>query len=386
MNAFATALIRIPSAEEFSAALTRLFPSAGVEIVGVDRFFTLAGGRLGARLKLCETASVPHRAGAFLYCAEGAKECEESRALSDLGWSLLAYPNDARLPFLAHWEERGASVQSWRPGRRAVYRWQRGVDSEYVKVLRPADLGAMQKLFNQCGERLKSAGVVVPQEIEAASSSLIFPAARGVPLHDRIKTRTGLDLESLAQSLAGFRDRCRILTYRPSCRAFAVEDELFVVQKFLRLAARVEPRTAARVESAYRRLDSTAARRERWSMLHRDLHDKQIFLDGASVSFIDVDTLAMGPLALDPCNLAAHLILRELQGWCASGKALARQWLAANARHTVGRESLRFFLCTSLLRLCCVYLLRPLEVRVALAMLEHAEPLLASADPEGFLP
>ena len=51
------------------------------------------------------------------------------------------------------------------------------------------------------------------------------------------------------------------------------------------------------------------------SLLHRDLHDKQLLVDGASIGMLDVDTLGLGDPALDLGNLLAHLDLRVRQGW-----------------------------------------------------------------------
>lgn len=53
----------------------------------------------------------------------------------------------------------------------------------------------------------------------------------------------------------------------------------------------------------------------RRSMLHRDLHDKQLLVDGDGVGMLDVDTLGLGDPALDLGNLLAHLDLRVQQGW-----------------------------------------------------------------------
>src|SRR5699024_1543681 len=53
----------------------------------------------------------------------------------------------------------------------------------------------------------------------------------------------------------------------------------------------------------------------RRSLLHRDLDDKQLLVDGDGVGMLDVDTLGLGDPALDVGNLLAHLDLRVGQGW-----------------------------------------------------------------------
>ncbi|MCB2134489.1 MAG: phosphotransferase [Rhodobacteraceae bacterium] len=56
---------------------------------------------------------------------------------------------------------------------------------------------------------------------------------------------------------------------------------------------------------------------------HRDLHEKQIFIDEGGAGFLDFDTLSLADPALDIGNLQAHLFLAGLQ----SGRSLrAFEW------------------------------------------------------------
>jgi Ser/Thr protein kinase RdoA (MazF antagonist) len=52
----------------------------------------------------------------------------------------------------------------------------------------------------------------------------------------------------------------------------------------------------------------------RRTLLHRDLHDGQLLVDGDRIGMIDCDLLAVGDPALDLANLLVHLELRGEQG------------------------------------------------------------------------
>ncbi len=97
--------------------------------------------------------------------------------------------------------------------------------------------------------------------------------------------------------------------------------------------------------------------------IHRDLHDKQIVLNGESTAgLLDSDMLAAGDPALDVANLAVHFELRELQGELApgAGERLARGFLATCAarRLSAAGPRLSFFSACAWLRLAGVYALR----------------------------
>jgi aminoglycoside phosphotransferase (APT) family kinase protein len=95
--------------------------------------------------------------------------------------------------------------------------------------------------------------------------------------------------------------------------------------------------------------------------IHRDLHDKQVLVDGDRVALLDCDTIAQGEAALDLANLLTHLELRVLQGHApARAAAAARKALLAAYEPADGvQRRLPAYTAAAWLRLACVYAFRP---------------------------
>jgi len=124
------------------------------------------------------------------------------------------------------------------------------------------------------------------------------------------------------------------------------------------------------------------------SLVHRDFYDKQILVTPARIGLLDLDTVCLGDPEIDVANFCAHLRLRSLQKYssCASAVPLAAAFLAAYAacqpRTDVSR--VRWYLASTLLRLACLYSLRPAwralaprlldESREALRVLQYDRP------------
>jgi aminoglycoside phosphotransferase (APT) family kinase protein len=96
--------------------------------------------------------------------------------------------------------------------------------------------------------------------------------------------------------------------------------------------------------------------------LHRDFHDKQVFVDAAGrPGILDFDTMAMGEPALDVANMLVHLELRALQKRCspdAAGHA-AEAFLGAYGPDAAVRQRLAAYEAATRLRLACLYTWRP---------------------------
>ncbi len=98
------------------------------------------------------------------------------------------------------------------------------------------------------------------------------------------------------------------------------------------------------------------------SLIHRDLHDKQILVDDDGVvGLLDLDTLAIGDPALDVANLLAHLELRVLQGQGSldGARVAADAFLEGYRPAPELMERVVTYVATSRLRLACVYAFRP---------------------------
>lgn len=85
---------------------------------------------------------------------------------------------------------------------------------------------------------------------------------------------------------------------------------------------------------------------------HRDLHEKQILLDGPRAGLLDFDTLCLGHPAMDTGNLMAHLFLMEVT----TGRPRAAfETAIRNAMRHVPERDLRLWRRAALLRLCMIY-------------------------------
>ncbi|MGH8984316.1 MAG: hypothetical protein ACRDY6_10645 [Acidimicrobiia bacterium] len=123
----------------------------------------------------------------------------------------------------------------------------------------------------------------------------------GVPLRDFVIADDLAACRRAGATLAAWHHAWRHLA-RPLLRAHTVVDELDILR---------------RRASATRRLRDTviagAARLTNpWpcsTVVHRDLYEDQLLLDGHAIAMIDVDDAALGPPELDLGNLTAHLEL-----------------------------------------------------------------------------
>jgi Ser/Thr protein kinase RdoA (MazF antagonist) len=98
------------------------------------------------------------------------------------------------------------------------------------------------------------------------------------------------------------------------------------------------------------------------SLLHRDLHDKQVVLEpDGRIGLLDLDTASVGEPALDIANVLAHLDLRQRQGLLTPmAAATARSAFldgASPGPATMARVPV--YGVAAQLRLAAVYALRP---------------------------
>ena len=101
---------------------------------------------------------------------------------------------------------------------------------------------------------------------------------------------------------------------------------------------------------------------------HRDLHDKQLLWDPElGAGLLDVDTACLGDPALDLGNLRAHALWRERQGvWSASRADVVRRTVdELSLAEGLPAPRVGAYEYATLLRLRCVYALRPRYARAA---------------------
>lgn len=303
-------------------------------------------------------------------------ECEDAGQRRAGVWdgqraNLQPVGTDPRLPELAELA-RGGVVVSHRPGKRAVVQRER----EFIKVVRRgrADtiLGGITRA-DAFAERFRT-----PEVLAHTSSTVTFRALEGSSLHEpgalgpRQWSRAWsevLDAWSQSVSAPGAEP-----TGHPSEPAaeHSAEQEIGVLAHWTRL---VEPyvqpadplwRSVERVSAELAQLPQVNLR-----PAHRDLHDKQLLWSPQSgPGLLDVDTACRADPALDLGNLRAHARLRLLQ----------RVWEARAAQTVIGAvdataaqlhvpaETLAVYERAAMLRLGCVYAVRPAYLDVAATM------------------
>lgn len=208
------------------------------------------------------------------------------------------------------------------------------------------------------------AGFATPEllDVDADAGVMVSGRLTGAPLHELLTT----DAARPAARAAG-RAIAALHAAEPppgACGRHAAAEEAAVLQAWLQHLAAYAPvlgrTTAAAANDTLRALADSPATET--VLLHRDLHDKQIFVDpDGRVGLLDFDTLATGPAAIDVANLLAHLELRGLQGVVPAqrARAVAAELLTGYASFRDVPDGLEIWIDAVRLRLACVYAFRP---------------------------
>ncbi len=100
-------------------------------------------------------------------------------------------------------------------------------------------------------------------------------------------------------------------------RRHGVDDELAILDEWVRRVAQVYPRRAAAFDAAFSAVRGRLERCRAFTpvAVHRDFHEKQVAVrDDGSAVLMDFDTLCVSDAALDAGNFVAHLELAEIEG------------------------------------------------------------------------
>lgn len=226
---------------------------------------------------------------------------------------------DRRLAPLAQLVDAGAELVVHRPERRAVVRTEpTPCGSVWSKVVRP---GRTADLVRRTRAAAAVPGLSAPDVTswDEESGTIRLTTLPGTPLHDLLpETVAPQTAQGVGRAVRTLHEAAAAAPVGTASHDLA--SEVDVTRGLLGLArthAALGAREAAVVEreiaaAAARVVD--AGRPAVPALLHRDLHDKQLLVDGDAVGMLDVDTLALGDPALDLGNLLAHLDLRVLQG------------------------------------------------------------------------
>ncbi|WP_277455458.1 aminoglycoside phosphotransferase family protein [Janibacter sp. DB-40] len=242
---------------------------------------------------------------------------------------------DRRLPALAALVADGAELVVHRPERRAVVRTRvphlppgggeraggasaspPPPDVVYTKVVRPRRTTDLVRRMQQAAA---VPGLDVPRVVAAdeTAGTVRMSTLPGRTLHDLL-------VEGVPEAAARIGAAVRTLHTAPQVDGVPAHDlaaEVDVTRGLIELARTHQALGSRVLETLWRDVERAATTitlagpATRRSLLHRDLHDKQLLVDGDAVGMLDVDTLGLGDPALDLGNLLAHLDLRVEQGW-----------------------------------------------------------------------
>jgi Ser/Thr protein kinase RdoA (MazF antagonist) len=151
-------------------------------------------------------------------------------------------------------------------------------------------------------------------------------------------------------------------------------DELAVVAQWLEAAERFRPDLGPGLRRGMAVLRSIADRAPDGTTApsHRDFFDKQVLVSGPELLLLDLDTACRAEPELDLGNFLAHLRLRELQGVSLDVHLLRDAFLDGySSSGQPHRQRLRFYEASALLRLACVYALRPAWRDLPGSLVEH---------------
>lgn len=301
-------------------------------------------------------------------------------------WRVVPLEEDAELPGTALLRDGASGLQElcgipgplrWsvlthRLGRRAVLRVSgEGVGRcRYVKLLTPKAYGRALRSFSALheGARRRTAVPVVADE---SLSALVFDEVPGVSVHDSLWVGDPIDVKRVLAGVAAFASR------EPdgSLPRRDLATERASALRALELSGRIQG-TPAPLEELLRatwRMPDLPGK----SLLHGDLHDKQLFVDGRDLHFIDAEGVARGSPFIDLINLSEHFRLRGAQG-CPGGPALAAR-LESEAGVEPGDPGVRVLRGLTRARLAGIYGCRPWWWGMAAGLAGEAASLLAEA-------
>jgi hypothetical protein len=331
------------------AAVARFLDERGLEPHRVEP--AQAHYRPGRWLAVCFRTGVVERSSGRPLCPTVTVECRAGEP--DLMWT---FPDDPALPGLAMAAD-GALVRRrlrprpehvvveplrYRPRRRAVFRYRldgnRVLFGKVVTPRRGSRQLALADVLRPTGLRLAlPVGRVGP-------GALVLPALPGTPLRDLLLAGGPLPpperIVALSEEL-----------HRRSLPALAAAGFTLVGERATsrrrvdpttalsaaRLVARLLPDegcAAGRVAEAVMAWEEESAPSES-RIVHGDLYENQVVVDGDRLSLLDLDDLGPGDALLDAANFSAHLLVLGASGPPAAAAVLRyrEELRAAFLRH-----------------------------------------------------
>lgn len=273
--------------------------------------------------------------------------------------AVWVYPNDPRLPALAHavvparastllagfdpaWAEPGdrgsleLSIAAYRPGKRAVVRAALGSRRAYLKVVPP---GGRARRIHDRHRAWRHAGIPVPRAFGFTDQGVVAIAEQpGLPATAALDR---VDPVRLLDAVDELRRRIASTSSDVEARASLASRIDWYARRTRALAPELGERIRGIRRSVSATLEATVPER---ATIHGDLHLGQLFVDPVApdhvVGLIDIDTAGVGDPADDEAALWAHLVATASHA-TATGDAIASArsgCLADSARARWGGE------------------------------------------------
>lgn len=316
----------------------------------------------------------------------GRHRCEEADSLqcgpcatlrADSEIVLQLFPLDYRLPTLpeclcsesvqralgANAEIVESKLSGYRPGMRCQirYRFADGAVG-FGKVALEREPGRafqlQEKIHAKLGSRSGSVRAAEPWRYLSDLRLTLLHAASGEHLDDVLRSEHDQErtLRRVATALGEFHSS-RI---EGIDRVYQPADEIVLLGGWVRLISELFPALAPILQASYQHVRATqpppAARP---SLVHRDFYEKQILLAPDGLTFLDLDTVCWGDPEIDLGNFCAHLRLRGLQSGSPAWSRLAEAAFLASYPMPFAPQRITWYRLSALLRLACVYALRP---------------------------
>jgi hypothetical protein len=280
--------------------------------------------RPGRWLAVCYRTAAVERASGIPLCPTVTIECRAGEA--DLAW---AFPDDPALPGLAvatdpirvrrrlrpRPEALVVEPLRYRPRRRAVLRYR--LDGNRVlfgKVVTPRRGRRLLTL----AETLRPTGLRLALPVaHAGPGALVLPALSGTPL--RVLLLAGAPLpapERVADLSVALHQRCSPLLAaeaRGTTRRVVDPGTALCAAQIVARLLPSEGCAAGRLAEAVIGWADGSEPADEW-IVHGDLYENQVFVDGDSLGFVDLDDLGPGDPLLDAANFVAHLRVLAASG------------------------------------------------------------------------
>ena len=275
------------------------------------------------------------------------------------------------------WLARGHDVRllAWRPGRRAVFRVRTARRTRISKLYRKNRQYELRwtALADQGSRAWR-----VPRVLSwnPRTRCLALEECPGRSLNERWLAGEGEVADG--DRIAALLDWLADATPPPGFPTHDAEDEISILTKRVASYARTLERPPNAAAGLTRRVvEALRAEPDVTPVFsHRDLHDKQVLVDGEAGHLIDMDLAALAPPALDLGNILAHLRLRALQGAPVPWREIAARAVSrAGNRRGVG-ESLGTWTAAALMRLGLIYSRRRRDPGLLEKLLDSTEQAL----------